>query len=82
MGTLVANLLACAIGYVLLTTKGEAKLEGTGLAVVDAVMNGALGSLSTASTWSAEVWLHFCESLTVSMLSVFKLRAVYSLACV
>lgn len=55
LGTLVANLTACTIGYVLLTTTGETKLAGNGLAVVDAVMTGALGSLSTASTWSAEV---------------------------
>jgi fluoride ion exporter CrcB/FEX len=57
LGTLVANLVACAAGYVLLTVKSEAGLERTGLAIVDAFVDGTLGSLSTASTWSAEVRL-------------------------
>lgn len=55
LGTLVANLAACTVGYVLLTVKGEADISGTRASVIDAVIGGALGSLSTASTWSAEV---------------------------
>ena len=53
----MANLAACTGGYVLLTTKGEEGLGSNSLAVVDSIIDGVLGSLSTASTWSAEVRL-------------------------
>jgi hypothetical protein len=44
-----------AIKYALLAIKAEAGLEGTGLVVADAVMDGLLSSLSTASNSSAKV---------------------------
>jgi hypothetical protein len=55
LGTLIANLLACTVGYVLLTLQHEMLQSRLAAVAIEAIASGCLGSLSTASTWAAEV---------------------------
>ena len=66
LGTFTANMLACAVDYVLLAIIiGGAIPKNVLRASLLAIKAGGMGSLSTVSTWAAEVRTHNMSCLDV-----------------
>lgn len=55
LGTLLANLIGCAMAYVLEDVQQQLALDATARTVLASLQTGFVGSLSTVSTWAAEV---------------------------
>ena len=54
-GTFTCNMLACAVDFALLALQVAATLTNRQNATTAAIKAGGMGSLSTVSTWAAEV---------------------------
>lgn len=79
-GTFTCNMLACAVDFALLALDITSPLNTRQNATVAAIKGGGMGSLSTVSTWAAEVrstafilcWSH---CLTGMLLVLFHLHS-------
>jgi fluoride ion exporter CrcB/FEX len=55
LGTFLANMIACLVDLAILDVLVQRQSTGAELTVLSSIISGAMGSLSTVSTWAKEV---------------------------